>query len=63
MKMNRDLELFFQDSDDFGNIKGSHYSSHIFEAEGICSHILDLFGFFAIIVQVEYIAAHAPLGQ
>ena len=58
---NADLPL--EHSDKLGNIKRRHYASHVFETEGVCAHVLYLFGLAHIIIQIEYVASHPPLCQ
>jgi len=44
VKVNRNADHLLKLRNEPGNIKRGHYPGHVLEAQGVCPHVLDLFG-------------------
>ena len=63
VKMDGDLYVLFEGFDQVVGVIRSNEARHVLDADSIRSHVLELFGFLYIIVQVVNRAAHAGFGQ
>ncbi len=63
MQVHRHLHVFLEGFHQVEGVVGGHQACHILDADRVRAHVLQLFGFFHVVVDVIDVSAHALFGE